>query len=381
MAQSPSPTVEPSRKPVVLALLIATITAMVTFGTSIIHSPEETPDVPTSQLPDPATPQPEPVDRSIQRAVFYDEHVEPRIAETDKLNREAAERCIQRVREMMKQYRGGIEPFVDDLTSLTTRLGIVKRMPGDWWNKDDRVQAFVGEKFERYIFSEQKLMSDITRILGDFKSEVDANQRRMLIQVKSAMGTADMPEVQAEEYEPFFEAVAQQLENYSANQGTASVQNAIVVFVISEAAGTMAGRAIVIGLLARFGTTAAVSTAAGATATAGTTAAGTGTGALGGPIGAAVGFGVGMAVGLVIDWWMTEKFESKMTTQMNQYVDTLEDAILNGGTSQVNQLTPEATSPGSNGLIEALPTVCDRLKDAYRERFYEKIVTGAPENE
>ena len=68
------------------------------------------------------------------RARFYDEQVQPAIALADTANREAAERCVQRLREMSDKHRQGIAPFVSDLNSWGTRWGVVRRMPSDWWN-------------------------------------------------------------------------------------------------------------------------------------------------------------------------------------------------------------------------------------------------------
>ena len=121
-------------------------------------------------------------------------------------------------------------------------------MPADWWRKDQRVDKYVKSKFEQHLFSEKKLMDDIGDVLKDFKVDIDANQKRMLISVKTALGSADLPEVQADEYQPFFEAVARQLQKHSTVQGTASVQNALGAFVLGEV-GFFAGRSIVAGLL------------------------------------------------------------------------------------------------------------------------------------
>ena len=189
------------------------------------------------------------------------------------------------------------------------------------------------------------------------------------------LSTSDLPGVNIEEYESFFEAVARQLQGYAAKQGTTSVMNAIGVFIISEA-GVFAARSVITGLLARFGTAAAVSAAAGGGATAGGAAAGAGGGTLAGPIGTAVGFGVGLAVGLVIDWWMTEKFEAQMSQQMNRYIDSLRETILHGGPRKP-LVSSNSRSMSSNkpGIVDALPVVCDRLIEAYRQRFYQQIVT------
>jgi hypothetical protein len=366
--------------PTSIATVGGCVAALLVYFVAVVNQPKPLPNLnPTRTTADRAHVARE-SKNIIRRAVFFDEKVEPRIIEADALNREAAERCISKISSCVDHYRGGVEPFVHDLTSLSTRFGIVKRMPTDWWKKENKIEKFVEDKFQQHLFSQQKLMDDIANILADFKDEIDSNQKRMLISVKADLDAADLPEVQAEEYEPFFESVSRQLQRYSAKQGTASVQNAVGVLIVSEA-GVFAGRSIVVGLLARFGSTAVVGTAAGATATAGTAATGTGTGAFGGPVGAVVGFGVGLAVGMVIDWWMTEKFEAKMRQQMYNYLDTLEHTILFGGATQSSSSAKNATQAKSNddasGLVGALPVICDRLLIAYRERFYEQIVTGA----
>jgi hypothetical protein len=77
---------------------------------------------------------------------------------------------------------------------------------------------------------------------------------------------------------------------------------------------------------------------------------------------------------MVIDWWMTEKFEAQMSQQMNGYIQSLSDTILYGAAT--SPLTETQVTPGpQGGIVDALPVVCDRLKDAYRQRFYQQIVT------
>jgi hypothetical protein len=92
-------------------------------------------------------------------------------------------------------------------------------------------------------------------------------------------------------------------------------------------------------------------------------------------VGTVVGLGVGLAVGLVIDWWMTEQFEEKMVNQMQAYLDSLETALLSGSASAcLDVSTPESTVQ-CDGVADALPVLCDQLLTAYRERFFEQIVT------
>lgn len=311
--------------------------------------------------------------RDVVRAAFFDAQVQPQIQATDALNRKAADRCIKRLEAIIDGYREGVEPFTEDLTSVSTRLGIVRRLPGNWWKGDKRVERFVEEKFEKHLFSKESLTEDVAGALNGFRDEVDANQKRMLTSIQASLDTADLPEVELEAYEPFFEAVATNLKTFSAEQGTSSVHSGLSVLVASEA-GTLVTMSVVSGLLTRFGPAAAASAAAGAGATAGTTAAGGSGGSLAGPAGTVVGLGIGLAVGLGIDWWMTGKFQEQMTTQMNEYLDSLQHQLLHGSTTS-NDGTSVASLAPEGGITEGMPLVCDRLSAAYRDRFFQQIVT------
>jgi hypothetical protein len=71
---------------------------------------------------------------------------------------------------------------------------------------------------------------------------------------------------------------------------------------------------------------------------------------------------------------MTEKFEAQMSRQMNGYIDSLSDTILHG---RLANTPSDSGVQRSNqvGIVDALPVVCDRLMEAYRQRFYQQIVT------
>ena len=317
-------------------------------------------------------------DRVVSRANFFDTEVEPEIEKTDQLNREAAERCVRRLQSQVAVYRHQVEPFVEDLTSISTRFAIISRMPGGWWSEDGRVEVFVAEKFEKHLFSEDKLLDDVAVILEQFRNEVDANQKRMLVNVQACLDTADLPEVNVQEYETFYQSVAKQLRQSAAEQGSASVYDALTVLVISETV-SYAAVTLVSGVLVRFGAMASTTAAAAGGATAGAGATGAGGGSLAGPVGTGVGLAVGLVIGLAIDWWMTEQFEEEMELQLNDYLASLERAILYGAESHVSSVRADdvtrATNAGSGGIADALPRVCTRLEVAYRERFYEQIVT------
>lgn len=323
---------------------------------------------------------------AVQQAAFFDSAVQPAIEVADSRNREAADRCVERLRDVMDGYRAGVYPFVDDLTSLSTRFGIVKRMPGNWWKGDKRIDAFIREKFERHLFSEQQMTSDIVGVLNQFRDEVDSNQRRMLVEVRAALTTADLPDVTIDQYAPFFEGVAKDLMEYSEQSGMASVNNFAAILVASEVGAQVFIR-VVGGLLGRFAVSAAIGAAASGGAAAGGSAAGAGAGTLAGPVGTVVGFGIGLAVGVMIDWWMTERFEAQMTSKMNGHLNQVQLAILgesiagidvepnaSATTLETDAIDSVSKTDFKEGLIHTLPRVCDSLLQAYRERFYEQIV-------
>ncbi|WP_345321824.1 hypothetical protein [Novipirellula rosea] len=367
---------------VLLAVVIACLVGVATFN--VTKTPTIEPVTPNEF--DVIVPKVLEPSRDVVRAAFFDREVEPEIAKTDRLNREAADRCIQRIGLLIRRYHRGVTPFVNDLTSISTRLGIVKRMPGDWWQEDNRIQSYVAEKFEKHLFSEKVLTDDIAAILDDFRKEIDANQKRMLVNVHASLEVADLPEVQLDQYETFYESISHQLQSFSAEQGATSVYNAIVVILISEA-GSYAATTIVAGLLARFSATAAVGAAAGAGTAAGAAATGAGGGSFVGPVGTVVGLGVGLAVGLIIDWWMTEKFEGKVSEQLHDYLDMLEATLLDGAPhkSNIDSLTTQPSETAAtrglgsidnaSGLKATLPLVCDQLLNAYRDQFFTKIVS------
>lgn len=367
---------------VLLAVVIACLVGVATFN--VTKTPKIEPvsrnefDVIVPKVLEPS--------RDVVRSAFFDREVEPEIAKTDRLNREAVDRCIQRIGLLIRRYHRGVTPFVNDLTSISTRLGIVKRMPGDWWQEDNRIQSYVAEKFEKHLFSEKVLTDDIAAVLDDFRKEIDANQKRMLVNVHASLEVADLPEVQLDQYETFYESISHRLQTFSAEQGATSVYNAIVVILISEA-GSYAATTIVAGLLARFSATAAVGAAAGAGTAAGAAATGAGGGSFVGPVGTVVGLGVGLAVGLIIDWWMTEKFESKVSEQLHDYLDMLEATLLDGAPqhSKTDAITTQPSETAAtrglgsidnaSGLKATLPIVCDQLLNAYRDQFFTKIVS------
>ena len=354
-----------------ISFSIALIAASAAFGLAALPDNSESGVTGRSEEAMVLPPQPKirETDRRIRRAVFFERSVEPEITLTDERNRQAIARCVSRIKSLMDRYHRGVAPFADDLTSISTRFGIIRRMPGDWWNEDERIEQYVSKKFEQHLFSERSLATQLGEILNAFRNEIDANQKQMLASVRASLSSADMPEVDMQTDEHFFGSIAQSLQSDASRRGLSSVQNAMIVLLFSEAGG-FAARSVFAGLLTRFGTTAVVGAAAGAGSTAGAAATGAGGGTVAGPAGTVVGLGVGLVVGLAIDWWMTEKFQIEMSKQLHLYLDSLEEALLVGTVSAAGA----ASRMPHSGLSNTLPQLCDQLNSEYRNQFYLRIV-------
>ena len=297
-----------------------------------------------------------------ERDAFFATDVEPSIKEADKLNREAADRCIARLKDSLNGYRTGIKPFCNEINTWGTRFGVMRRMPSDWWNEKTGVSDFIQAKFAKHLFTDKKLAADIESALAQFRTDVEANQNTLVTSIRAAISTKDlrgMPEIK---YADFASDLSARLKAYSAQSATDSVGNFIVTEVASGVGG-FAAEQLLTQLAIRLSLMTAATTTTAGSATAGGAAAGGGTGALGGPVGIAAGFAVGLVIGGVIDWSMSSSFEAKMMGQLNGLIDDLNKEIMDG-------------SVGRAGLRDGLCGGCDVLKNAYQSSLRTRIVDG-----
>lgn len=301
-----------------------------------------------------------------RRAAFFEASVLTNLGQTDAANRAAAKRCVERIQANFRGYRGGVDAFVDELMGIKSRFGILKRMPGGWWNEDERVGEYITEKFERHLFSESKLSEDLSHALEQFRDEVRANHRELLSRTQAAVEQSDLPPISLDDYDSFFSAVNKEISELATGEAKTSVTDGLVTLVVSEAGsaavGMIAGRLVTsIGA----STAAAVATSGGATA--GSAAAGAATGSVVPGPGTLVGFGVGLVIGFGIDYWMTNQTSAQLRTELLLYINSIESDLLLGPVSE----NPEELSVGiETGVVKA----CDQLQEGVHQRLYEIIV-------
>jgi len=302
-----------------------------------------------------------------RRNDFFESQVLSQLETTDDANRAAAKRCLMNIQQNFSSYRQNVDAFVDDLTGFKSRLGILKRMPGGWWNEDSRVAEFVTEKFEKHLFSEAKLTDDLRRALETFRSDVRANQRELLTRTSAAIADSDLPPIQLDNYESFFEIVNEQITTLAGNEAETSVTDGLKSLIVSEAGSTAVGM-----IAGRLVTSLAASSATAVAASGGATAGGAAAGAASGSIvpgpGTIAGFAVGFVVGLGIDFWMNKQTAAALRQELLLYINQIEADLIDGTSSQ------SRIGDGQQGLTPGINAACEQLRDGVHQRLFDIIV-------
>lgn len=300
----------------------------------------------------------------LDRRAIFDSHVSPILLENKGNHKAIRDQCSDRIRDQFKDYHSGVEPFVEDITSTWTRLGILKRMPLDWWKEDDRIEKFVMTKFEKHLFSEGDLNRCITESLSQLKGDLIADQASLLTKIKVSVSESEFPEITIPSNAEFDRNVTESLSDFASREATNSVKQGLSSLVKSEVASAIA-TGIVARVVASIGATAASTATTSGGATAGGAATGAGAGSFGGPVGTAIGLGIGLVVGIAVDWWSTERFRENLRMELHAYLYRLEQGILHG--------------TGDNGLETELDELMLELERAQTKVLEDKILNASRE--
>lgn len=329
------PSVTKTRKSIVLPVIgvIAAIGLLI-LAWWIATRPTPTPAPP----PDPLSTIPALTQAEID--TFFESQVRPALDAYEARNKGSVDRAVERISKGVEEYRTGIEPFVDDITSWGTRFGVIRRLGTDlgekWWGdaaNATEVHRYVSGKFEAHLFSDAKLNALVTTSLKQFRDDLAASQNRLHADVKSAWQKSAHAQHELN-LQRIIQKVNATVKATSSKMATDSVTVGVVSFIAGYALeeATEALVKVIIARVATYIATSAATTTAtsgGATATT-TTAVGGGGTVLGGPVGTAIGVGVGLVVGMIADWWMTNQLEKKLTTECNQMVTDVKNQILVG---------------------------------------------------
>jgi hypothetical protein len=267
----------------------------------------------------------------------------PLLDKTKEQNLQSADKAIDRLHEVFDRFRSGIPDFADDVTSWSTRFGLLKRMTKDTWNNywkaeidpgSQHVKEYMLEKFQVHIMSQGSLQNGVNSALAQFKDDVTANRNLLLREMKLALSTNDVKlDFSTPDFDAFQRDFQEHIARSVAGLATASVENAVVSFAASSAAAIAVEQLVpqILRILASEAVSAGLdAAAAGGSSMAGGGALGGAAGWLGGPAGAAIGVGAGLALGAIVDWWLTDEFKAKLTQELTRYLNNLERGMIDG---------------------------------------------------
>jgi hypothetical protein len=345
---NPAPRFKDWLTPTLLFVLCAVALYDINFG----RQPQELDEVPTPHLKGPATeraPEAEPVEESdpseAQRRVqTYFAHVYPILESAEEEQSRIIENALAVVQAHFARFHAGINPFTEDITSVSARWQVARRGVGDawdgWWNENpdpDALGAFMRQKLAHHVISEERIQLAVAAALAQLADDLTALRNETLGEVRGAIAASDIPvniDFDDTGWQQFKQSIVDDMAAASAEYGTDSVQSGILSLVAGEIVAEVAKRIILrvaakqVAALAPALLSSVCAGAGGATVTAAVT--GGGGGSLGGPLGTIAGLGAGVVVGIGIDWWMTAQFREKTGQELSAYLEDVEHGLLEG---------------------------------------------------
>ena len=263
-----------------------------------------------------------------QRQVFFASQGVEALNLEERRNREAIDRAQQHMAASFSRYHEGVPRYAAELASLGTRYKIAKAMLTDWWSNSNDARKVGTDKFAELVVSDEQLQHEVTAVIAQFASDLEANRNQMLSELQEKVSTAAVPcaspGLGSTNFAGAFTLEAQHLLQNQAVQSP-------LVGALATGGGFIAGEAatqIVTRLLAAM----AARIAAGAVAEGSAVAAGVVLGGEGGTIitpgvGTAVGVAAGIVLGFAVDWWAARNFEEKVTRECNGMLNDMQVSL------------------------------------------------------
>jgi hypothetical protein len=304
----------------------------------------------------------------------YRDDILPVLAKFDARNKAAANRAVANMHERLDGRRSGIKPFIRDINSWKTRFGVMGRTIKDAWGKvrgtqpnPQAVRAYVDQKFRHHVLSEPALEADVGAVLAQFREDLEASRNQLYADLRLPLSKIKVSLVDKDaDFATFLKGVQNRASDVTKDLAGDSVVSGLTAFVSGMAAGEaaeLAARQVVASILSRVGTQMAARAVTAGGATVAGAAAGGGGGSFAGPAGTVIGLGVGFAVGAVVDWWMSEKFEAKMTEQLNAFFDNVDHQLIQGSDKApgLEKSLEDAVKRGGDAQRKAIETAIDEV--------------------
>jgi len=267
-----------------------------------------------------------------EKADFLEKSVDPILDANIAANAKALESLRKEIHSQFGQYRSRVPAFTEDITGIGNKSKITWEALTQMVSDDkDKVKRHVKGKFEMHVVSAAKMEKDLGVILHGFRSDIEANNNRMLADIETVVKNdprfskigVGLPESFRKDLETDISAI-------SLRAGKDAVVLSGMTFLVSVAAEEATRRLVTLALT-RVGTSLAASMGAAAATTGGATVAGGvgggATGTVAGPAGTAIGIGAGLLVGVGVDWVMSERMETKLNGECTQFLTKAETAL------------------------------------------------------
>ena len=268
------------------------------------------------------------------REAFLRTRVQPILSEAEARELAAVQRAMAAVDARFAAYAEGAPAFAASLTGWGMRFRILYRKgvetaegkPDHSWTA-----ALVQEKFAEHVVSDVRLEADIMEITKQLAFDLEASRNEMLASLAADLRASDLPvTVKSAALTDFSTAMNTRIRDLLAAMPAQSVAvgtGSLAAGIVAEEAVRQLIRAVIAQAATRL---AAGAVAAGGTTVAAATVGGTGGTAIAPGVGTAVGLAGGFIVGAVVDWWMTDAFEEKVSAQVREFVTASRTALVTG---------------------------------------------------
>lgn len=283
---------------------------------------------------------------------FFDSDAKPLLAKTRGKDLAAIAQVLNSLDAVFKKYAEGTPKFASALTGWGMRFKIMYRKgveSAEGKAEHTWTQELIQQRFAEHVMSDATLEKDLLGIMKQFNFDLEANRNEMLAGMETKLAASNLPvelrHVALEDFKGQFQENLQTLLKKLPEQSVGVGVGSIAAGIVAEEAVRQIVRTIIAELAVRIASSAAVAGGAAGGAAAAGASGGT---AIAPGVGTVIGLAGGFIVGAMVDWWMTDEFEEKISKQCNEFLDTTKASLLDGegGLKKmlVNQIEKSSTA-------------------------------------
>lgn len=265
---------------------------------------------------------------------FLESDARPALLAAKAKDMEALDRAVHSLDASFERYAGGVDQFTHELTGWGTRFRLIWRKTVETVKQHDIPEGtakLVRDKFDANVVSDARLEADVMAVMKQFAYDIEANRNELLGTLQTRLEASALPVemrkvAMGEFQEQFQQNVSKLLSGLPSNTVAIGV-GSLTTGIVAEEAVRQLVRVVLAQAAVRLAGGAMASGGAAATAVA---AGGTGGTAVAPGVGTAIGVVGGFVVGAVVDWWMTDKFEAQVKSEVLTFLTSTRNALVSG---------------------------------------------------